>query len=269
MQRRKSGRGSSFFKVVVAVYTGAIAALLTFLQPVRADISARLIEFLDNPGTQSRLALSGIGGGGGSLFAYMGLVQAFEGTINETGPLARIFLNTYGFDYSTTIAGRRRRIDATGYGGSVEGGYQWARPGLGRVAIFAGLKLRDHALSPDDPGSDLEDTRAGFAMTTEGAWLLAAKNRLSWSYSYVAGLGDYWLQTRAGHDFGRFTAGPEIVFFGGDDYRYQRYGAFASDIVIDLGPASRLFLTLEAGVQRDAEDGDTSPYGGLHSSFFF
>lgn len=229
----------------------------------------RLVDFLVAPGKESRLALSGIGGGGDSLFAYMGVIQALDGSINDTGPLVRLWANLYEFDYATSIAGRPARIDATGFGGTLEAGYQWTWLGIGRIAGYIGVRFRDHVLTPDDPNSDLDSADAGLILGIDGGLNITGNIRLAGSYSYTVGFDEYWLQSRAGYRLPNFRIGPELVLFGGENYEYQRYGAFISDIVLDFAPDHRLFLSIEAGAQRDVDERDITPYGGLHASFFF
>lgn len=219
---------------------------------------------------QDRLVLVGAGGGGDALYGYAGLAYALHGSIDEPGPRLRLWLKSYGFDYRTTIAATPARIDATGYGAAAEAGYQWTRPGRWRLAAYAGLRLRDHQLSPDDPGSGLDEMEVGAGLTLDGERRLGRGFVVSGNWSYTAGFEQYWLQSRLGYDFAAgFRAGPEIVFLGGDEYEYRRYGAFVSHIAIDRPSLGRLFLSLEAGAQHDVDEGETDFYGGLHTSFFF
>ncbi len=218
-----------------------------------------------------RLVLSGGGAGGSNAYGYAGLVVPLSGDLNGQGVIVRLWANVYTFGYRTTLnTVGDTPVNAVGYGATAEAGYQWAVPGTGRIAAFGGISFRDHALSPDDPGSSLDEGEAGLALTLDGSLDIAGNIAIAANARYTAGFDEYWLQARPHYRFANaITAGPEFVVLGGDDYGYLRVGAFVGDIPLKLPSLGRIFVSLEAGYQRDRRENRGDFYAGLHTSLSY
>jgi hypothetical protein len=215
-------------------------------------------------------AITGFGGGPDSLYAYQGLLFAPLDSLSASGPQVRLWAKAFEFSYRTDLpANPDSKIEAFGTSLEAEAGWQLARE-MGRIAFFAGAAWRDHDLTPDDPGSDLEDAKVGFSATIDGEWKFNDRFGIMSYANYVTGFDQYWTQvkpyvtTPAG-----VKIGPEFGISGGDDYQHARAGIFFNGYELSLGALGRIFLGGEAGARFDLNDEDIDPYAGLNAGFLF
>ncbi len=215
-------------------------------------------------------ALTGVGGGPDSFYGYQGIMYAPLGSLSETGPLIRLWGKGFHFTYETDLANSANR-EIKAYGTSVEGEAGWQFAGdAGRIALLAGAAWRDHRLSPNDPGSDLEDGRVGFLATFDGELRLSDQFGVMGYANYLTGFDQYWVSlkpymaTAAG-----WKVGPEFVVSGGDDYQHGRAGVFFNGYEVDLGGLGSIYLGGEVGARFDLDTRNVDPYAGLNAGFLF
>lgn len=222
-----------------------------------------------SPHAQSAFVLSGFGGTGKTLYAYNGLIIPLAGTLDQTGPIARLWAKTYKFSYQASLTpATSTRIDATGWGVSGEFGYQWNFDTL-RIAGFAGLDYRHHTLTPNDPGSKLKN-RLGAILSLDGTYRLSktlgldANSNISFAYKEV------WLQARPYYRLASGVKfGPDLAYISGPDFAFTHLGLYGSGFKFTQKWLGKFYLGAEAGVQFDQNRRRYDPYGGMHMSFFF
>lgn len=215
-------------------------------------------------------ALTGVGGGPDSFYGYQGIMYAPLGSLSETGPLIRVWGKGFHFTYEADLGnGVNRTIDAFGTSVEAEAGWQFANDAV-RLAVLAGAAWRDHRLSPDDPGSDLEDGRVGFLATIDGDVRLSDRFGVMAYANYLTGFDQYWVQVKPYvQTQGGWKIGPEFVVSGADDYQHGRAGVFVNGFELDLGSVGRVYLGGEAGARFDLDNRNVDPYAGLNAGFLF
>ncbi len=219
-------------------------------------------------------AFTGFSGSSIALYGVQGLIYTPLSGLGETGPIARLWMESSYFDYQTSVrlyrdVGMDVTIHALGTGGSVEAGYQIAGDTY-RLAGFLGAVYRDYVLTPVDERSDLNGSTVGVKVVAEGhAYPFDGWGAGGYA-SYITGVDEYWVQIRPGY---RWTSGLAIgidaALWGGEDYRYARAGLFAQGFEVDLLGMGRIFLGGEAGMLTDTDLDKHSPFGGLNLGFFF
>ena len=215
-------------------------------------------------------AITGFGGGPDDLYAYQGILYAPMGNLSESGPQVRVWSKAFRFTYQTDLPGAPdSKIEAFGTSLEVEAGWQFAFD-AGRIALLGGAAWRDHTLTPDDPGSNLGDSRIGFSATLDGEIRLSDGFGVMSYANYLTGFDQYWVQLKPYMSFGGgVKAGPELVVSGGDGYQHGRAGLFFSGYEVGLGRMGRIFLGGEAGARFDLKDRNADPYAGLNAGFLF
>ena len=215
-------------------------------------------------------AITGFGAGPDNLYAYQGLLFAPMDSLSQSGPQVRLWAKGFEFSYRTDLpAAPDTKIEAFGTSLEAEAGWQFAGES-GRIALFAGAAWRDHDLTPDDPGSDLEQARIGFSATLVAELKLTRTLGVMTYANFLTGFDQYWLQlkpyTTAPNSI---KIGPEFVLSGGDDYQYARTGVFFQGYELSLGSWGRVFIGGEAGARFDLDDEKIDPYAGLNTGFLF
>lgn len=221
---------------------------------------------------QSRdiLLLTGGGFAFRSFSQYTGAIIPFndqEHGFSQDGYLMRFWQKSFAFSYTTDLSPLGQpntRIDATGGSFTGEFGYQ-KKLSKGQVASYVGLTYRRFELSPNDPGADLNKAPIGIPLTLDVDWTLMDRMSISSNLSYTLLHKDYWAQFKLGyHATSTLKLGPEIVFQGGSEYRYIRFGGFISGIKI-----WKVNLGTNFGLRNDLRENKQSLYGDLHISFFY
>jgi hypothetical protein len=171
-----------------------------------------------------KMFLAGIeasGGETGTYYGHAGLVLPFPGSTLGGGLVHRYWLDYQGYNYEGSGS---QKIDATVLGGEAAMGYQVSGP-KGWTAFYAGLRVNDTDLSPDDPTSKVRGTQLRLKVLAEGerefipAWFASA------STSYVFGNKAYWVRGRLEHKFSNsLRTGPEVITHGDPDYRVWQVG---------------------------------------------
>jgi len=210
-----------------------------------------------------------------ALNSYQGIIYAPFGNLSQTGLILRAWNKAYRFTYETDLSRNARNTEISVLGLSVEGevGWQIAND-LGRIALYDGLVWRDHTLSPNDPGSNLNKSRIGFSASVDGEYKYSNDYGIMANASYLEGFNQYWVQAKPYMKFGDgWKIGLDAASFGGKNYRLARTGLFVSDFEFSLWPKSwskkRLYLGAEAGVQFSFRDKQLNPYAGLNVGYLF
>ncbi len=216
------------------------------------------------------LLLAGGGFAFRSFSQYTGAILPFtnqDGGFSQDGPMLRFWQKSFAFSYTTDLSLNGQTdttIDAIGGSFTGEFGYQ-KNLSRGRAAIYTGLTYRRFDLSPDDPGADLNKAPIGIPLTLDVSWSLHDQISVSTNLSYTIFHEDYWAQFKLVYQASpTLKLGPEIVFQGGSEYRYVRFGAFVSGIKL-----GNLNLGANFGLRDDQRENQQSLYGDLHISFFY
>jgi hypothetical protein len=155
-------------------------------------------------------------------FTYGGLLWSPQGIDRE------------GFTFKALIGGGTYRYISGALGGAEVQGQQvigfalpgWRfRSGSTILTTFAGLDVQHHRLRPDDPGSKLRGTQAGFRVAVE-LWSEPTPTTMLAADASVTTVGpSYSARGAFGWKFfDSFYAGPEVQAFRGDD-AYQQWRA--------------------------------------------
>jgi hypothetical protein len=163
-------------------------------------------------------------------FLYGGLIWAPRG-LDRDGVLLKALLAGGQYRY---FAGDLGGSTVTGTEGLVAVMPGWRiKRGAVEVKVFFGPELQQHRLSPDDPGNQLRGRSLGLRFATDiwaeptAATMIAGDASLSsigGSNSARAAFG--WKA------FDRFYVGPEMQFYGGEDYAQTRFGAHVTSLKI-------------------------------------
>ncbi len=198
------------------------------------------------------------------LYGYVGAVLPMGTTLDKEGFLLRLWADGVSYDYSTTLAARKRSIDGNGFGLEAEIGYQWLGD-VSRISVYLGPRYRYTDLDPEDPTNDADNENLGIKGQLELLASMSKQFELSAMGSYVLGLDDYWMRLRPRYLWDdRLAIGPEIAFAGGEKYDKQQLGLFASGY--RLGEGS---LGVKLGVERDAREDQLHGYLGVDFSQLF
>ena len=156
-------------------------------------------------------------------FAHGGVVWSPQGVDNEGFTLKLMF---GGGEYQY-ISGALGNTEVNGrlLVGTVMPGWRFVRSKF-IAAVYGGLDLQDHRLSPDDPSAGLRGSYAGLRLNAElwyeptASTMLAADGTISTiGASYNARVAFGW------RVFDRYYLGPEVQgFAAGDNYRQFRAG---------------------------------------------
>lgn len=201
---------------------------------------------------------------------FQGFIYTPFNGIGESGPVARLWLDSSWFQYHTnTRYNPDITVNVLGSGGAAEIGYQIV-DGRARIAAFAGVAYRDYVLTPPDPRSELNERKVGVKLVAEGHAYPFASWGMSGYASYITGMQEYWVQARPGRRWASgLTLGIDTALWGGKDFQYARAGLFASGYEVDLFGAATIYVGGEGGVQMDTTTNKTAPFGGMHLGFFF
>ena len=174
--------------------------------------------------------------------AYTGAYYAFNGDLSREGFILRLFGTRGFYDYRT--------IDNDGnyWQGDLMVGYQWVR-GRVDVGVYVGVDYQHYDLAAPDPFNQLQGSETGFKVAVD----IESNDRsnsplyVALNGSYSTAFDTYYVLGRVGHNFGRFTVGPEAWALGDVTGDAQRLGAFVS-LEIPMGFTTGT-LTFSAGHQ--------------------
>jgi hypothetical protein len=244
-QRKSTGRLTQ-----VLAAAGALALVGGAAQDARA-------QDLDG------VAWAGVDFSNNVVWGYAGTVIALDHELGHSGFNFRFAGFGGAFDYN---AGRRT-VDATGGGIEFGVGYQWNLSQWTRISTYVNGVYRSFETDPDDPNSDLEDEHWGIKLQFEFDHRFSYEWGINLLTSYTFIQENYWTRVRGAYWLtNSMRVGPELTFYGGDEYDRQRVGAYIEGIpFFNTG----LEWGVKAGYQYDSRNDISSAYGGVSASFSF
>jgi hypothetical protein len=189
-----------------------------------------------------------------SHYLYAGLLVPWPGHRLGDGLVQRYWVDHFSYQYDAD----GQRIEAEGVG--MEGVLGWTVSGeRGYAGVYAGLRLVNTELSPDDPSSRVQGTHLRPKALAVGEVVLSPDWRAGGFASFTFGARAYWttmqLKRRAG---GSLFTGPLAVFHGDPDYTAWNAGWGLWGLTLPfLGE-----LSLQGGI-RVTGDRDTGPFFGI------
>ena len=161
-------------------------------------------------------------------FAHGGLLWS-PGGIDREGFTLKAALAGGSYRY---ISGALNNAQVTGreLGAQILPGWRFKRDKL-EVKVFAGVEIRDHHLSPDDPGSSLRGHYLGLRNAID-VWYEPTPNSMIAGDASISTIGSSF-SARGALGWrvpGQYYLGPEIAAFGADVYKQYRLGLHATGI---------------------------------------
>lgn len=211
----------------------------------------------------ANVVFGGVEFGNNSTTVYAGAVRAFNGDLETSGLLGRVFLAYGDYDYSTTaVAGGTVNIDA--FSGDVMLGYQIVG-NTSVVSAFIGADYQNNDLSPFDALNSTEGSEFGGKAQFEARTRAAAPFDASLIASYSTANDTYYSRGRVGLRLGELAIGPEISALGNDEFNGFKYGAYLSGIKIN-----NVNFTINTGYASTNGNSDTDGFfGGIGLAILF
>jgi hypothetical protein len=141
-------------------------------------------------------------------------------------------------------------IQAQAYGYAPAIGYQWQVNNGSHAGLYAGMRLENTYLSPDDPSNVDRGTHARFTLQGELTNPVGAAAQNQFLAQGEFGNGAYFVRDRLAWRLdGHYTLGPEVIAQGSYEYRAHEAGLCLGGIAL----TRRASLLVRAGVyqQRD------------------
>ncbi|MEZ0224833.1 MAG: cellulose biosynthesis protein BcsS [Alphaproteobacteria bacterium] len=211
----------------------------------------------------STIVFTGVDVANNSWHAYLGGVTALSGQdiTTQDGWLARAAVGYGEYEYDRVLLLSDVDGDATtgdlmiGYGHSF---------GNGRISAYLGGNYQHHELDPNDPLNEVEGSEGGVKGQLE--FRLAPVDHIGVNAigSYSTAFDTYWSRLDVGYNFGGFSVGPEVSFYGNEEFNAHRFGGRVGDI--DLGFAN---VALHGGWANSSREGGDGGYGALDFSKLF
>ncbi|MGH1379049.1 MAG: cellulose biosynthesis protein BcsS [Alphaproteobacteria bacterium] len=197
-----------------------------------------------------------------STFGYAGVAYALNGTLLEDGWLGRIGLGYGQYEYNT-VAVSGLGVDGDNIRANAMIGYQ-KYLGTMLVSAFAGIDYNDHDLSPNDPGNDVDGSKAGVMAQVEVRKDFDELTQLNFNVNYSTAYDNYYASTRLERDMGSFKIGPQFSVLGSESFDQKRLGVYvATDRLLPVN------LSFKVGQSWASRRGDDSPYIGFGISNTF
>lgn len=206
----------------------------------------------------------------GDYYAYIGsIIPILDSSLDSDGTLLKLWVNNSEFEYQGTLAGGAggipTKFQGEGPGAEIAIGHRRTLTSKITSTTYIGLVWRDIDVSPNDPGTDVDDENAAIKLQQEFNVNLTNNFDISLMGSYNIGFDSYWSRLRPGYTFANgWKLGPEVIFLGGDVYDKQRYGVFLNGM--SLG---KLNLGLSLGNEEEASSSESSAYGSLSFSMVY
>lgn len=179
-------------------------------------------------------------------YSYVGtLIPLGGGTLGQ-GWVMRQWVDRLTYRYDGFVPD----IHAEAYGYAPAIGYQWPTGNASHAALYAGVRLANTHLAPDDPSNVDRGTRARFTLQGEFTSKVGAQAENQFLAQGEFGNGAYFVRDRLmWHLAGHYLFGPEAIAQGSREYRAQEAGLCFGGIAL----TRRASLLVRAGVyqQRD------------------
>jgi hypothetical protein len=183
------------------------------------DAAAHAQTFPENP-PETLLLFAGADLWRAGGFAHGGFVWS-PGGLDKEGFTAKLMAGAGTYRYrsgNTPIKGDVLVFD-------VMPGWRF-KPGSADIAVFAGLDIQNHRLSPDDPSNRARGTHAGLRLGLDFWWEPTPGTMTNAGLSFATIGTGYWARAAYGwRAFDNFYIGPEALALGDDTYRQWRVGA--------------------------------------------
>lgn len=144
------------------------------------------------------------------------------------------------------------RREAAAPGANLQAGVKYVVPGK-YLILTGGIDYRNTEIDPDDSGSDVRGSRAGFILEAVYGWQLSSVLELQTIGNYTT-LGDsLWVRGRLKHlisesvKAGRLLAGIELVGQGSKDY-----SSYAAGVVLELKKDKSSYLISLGGRKNES-----------------
>jgi Cellulose biosynthesis protein BcsS len=225
-------------------YKWMLAAALISL-PIAAKADGMPGVVVQDDTVYSRMTYSGLDFSKNSWDSTSGAIFALNRDMSRDGVMLR-FQGAYGqYDYDTAPT---RDVDL--WQGDVMIGYQWVRDRV-EFALYAGVDVIDHDISPDDTSNPVRGTKTGFK--TAG-YIESRTTDVNLPYyflldgAYSTAFDTYYALGRLGLNRNGTIFGVEGWLLGDEDWDAQRLGGF---VQFERNLRSDLMaqLTLSAGYQ--------------------
>lgn len=187
------------------------------------------------------LLLAGANGSSLGTYSYMGaLIPLGEGSLGQ-GWVMRQWLDRLTYHYN----GFEPDIHALAYGYAPAIGYQWAMSNVNHAALYAGVRVANTQLTPDDPSNVDRGTRARLTVQGELTSQISATVQNQFLAAGEFGNTAYFVRDRLLWRFaGHYHLGPEAIAQGNHQYRVPTRSASASEAL--HSPDARAFCCMPA-----------------------
>jgi hypothetical protein len=173
--------------------------------------------------SQHFLLFSGADLWGNGGFAHGGLVWSPDG-IDREGFAAKFMMGAGQYRY---LSGGIRTTGTFELADALPG-WRFKR-GTFELALFLGVELQSHHLSPDDFGNRVRGAHVGVRTGADLWWEPTAATMVSASASWGSVGTSYWTRAAFGwRVFGAFYLGPEVHAMGDGKYEQWRAGLHAT-----------------------------------------
>jgi hypothetical protein len=206
--------------------------------PARVLLLAVLIPSAQAADT---LLLAGTGGSSLGTYSYVGALIPLGGGNLGQGWVMRQWLDRLTYHYN----GFEPDIHALAYGYAPALGYQWAMSNPQHAALYAGVRVANTQLDPDDPSNVDRGTRARLTLQGELTSQMSGAVQNQFLAAGEFGNGAYFVRDRllwrlASH----YSLGPEAIAQGNHHYRAREAGLCFGGIAL----TRRASLLLHAGI---------------------
>jgi len=232
-------------------YKWMLAAALISL-PIAAKADGMPGVVVQDDTVYSRMTYSGLDVSKNSWESYSGIIFALNRDLSRDGFMLRL-QGSYGqYDYEN---GTHHDVDL--WQGDVMIGYQKVRDRV-EVALYAGVDVLDHDVSPVDPSNSVSGSETGFKVA---GYVESRTTDVNLPYyflldgAYSTAFDTYYALGRLGLNRSGTIFGVEGWLLGDEDWDAQRLGGFVQ-WERNLRPDLLAQLTLSAGYQfADADPG--------------
>jgi Cellulose biosynthesis protein BcsS len=228
---------------------------------MRLPACALLLAVWASPAQAVNLLLAGASGSPLGTYSYVGaLIPLGDGSLGQ-GWIMRQWLDRLTYHYN----GFTPDIHALAYGYAPAIGYQWPMGKDTHAALYAGVRVANTQLTPDDPSNVDRGTRARFTLQGELTTEMRTGIQNQFLAAGEAGNGAYFVRDRlAWRILGHYSLGPEVIAQGNRQYQAREAGLFFGGITL----TQHANLLLRAGVYQQRDQPTVGSVGIELSSTF-